>query len=218
MKPKIKKCKVCKKEFEQFNSLISWCSPDCGYILSKDKLKAKKANIWKSEKKILKEKQLQSMTPSKYVSVYVQPVFNEIARLIDKNLPCICRNTFGKMDGGHYRSVANNTTIRLNLHNIHRQGVYSNREKGGDNIMYMDGLINEYGQEYFDFVHYKINQTPSINLSTLEYMEVKKKASAIRNDLKRKDLEYCKESRIKLRNEINKLLDIYSEEFCVFKK
>ena len=31
MKPKKKKCKVCKTEFDQYNSLVSWCSSKCGY-------------------------------------------------------------------------------------------------------------------------------------------------------------------------------------------
>ena len=216
MKPKKRKCKVCKNSFEQYNSLISWCSPKCGFELSQTKLKEKESRLKSLEKKQTQEKRKQLMTPSKYVSVYVQPIFNEIARLLDNGLPCVARAIFGKMDGGHYRSVANNTTIRLNLHNIHRQSVYSNRDKGGDNIEYMDGLINEYGQEYFEFVHYKLNQTPTLNLSTVEYMEIRESASKIRNKLKKEDKTYSLTDRITLRNKINIKLGVYSKEFCIF--
>jgi len=218
MKTKPKKCKVkgCTNTFIQYSSFISWCSPECGYIISQSKLAEKKKIEAVRDKKETQDKRKELMTPSKYVHVYVQPIFNEIARLIDKDLPCVARGLFGKMDGGHYRSVANNTTIRLNMHNIHRQSVYSNRDKGGDNIEYMDGLINEYGQEYFEFIHYKLNQTPTLNLSTKDYMEVRTLASKIRNKLKKEDKTYSLPQRISLRNDINQEIGIYKEEFSVF--
>lgn len=215
-KAKTIKCKECGRGFRQFNSLVLWCSSLCGFKFSQKKLDIKKNRERIDKKNKTLNERLKLMSPSLYVEKYVQPVFNEVARLIDKGLPCIARGVFIKMDGGHYRSVANNTTIRLNLHNIHRQGVYSNREKRGDEQYYMDGLINEYGRDYFDFIHYKINQTPILQLSTIEYMAVKKAISAIRNDLKKQDKSYSLTERVELRNALNMKIGIYPIEFCEF--
>jgi len=213
---KKKKCKVCKKQFEQFRSLQTVCSRECALVVAKKKTEQKAKKQASMDKKLNQLAKQELMAPSKYVSVYIQPIFNEIARLIDKDLPCIARGTYGKMDGGHYRSVANNTTIRLNLHNIHRQGVYSNQHKGGDNIEYMDGLIKEYGRDYLDFVHYHLNTTPVLKLTTKDYIEIRSIVSEIRNKLKKADKRYSLNERIELRNSINKEIAIYTDEYCIF--
>lgn len=161
------------------------------------------------EKRLHKEKKVEILSPDKYRAKYVQPIINEIARLIDYGQPCIATGLFGKMAGGHYHSVGSNRTICLDLRNIHMQSFHSNGPTGGgDNIRYRNGIIKIYGQEYMDLIE-SLSKTPPIHLSKSDLEEIKEKASKIRNDLK-KDLKVrSPEERIKLRNEINELIGIY---------
>ncbi len=207
MKPKKKKCKVCKTEFEQFNSLVSWCSPACGYKLSQEKLKDKKAKEWKAEKKQLREKL--TNWKSKF-----QDEINKIVRLIDKDLPCLARKTGGQMHAGHVFARGGNQTIRYNLHNIHRQCARSNHFQNDDGLL-REGLIEEYGSDYMNFIS-ELRKTPALNISNLEYKELYYKAKKIVLKLKKADLNYSLDNRIIIRNKINKELAVYSEEFCVY--
>ncbi len=148
------------------------------------------------------------LSPDKYRAQYVQPIFNEIARLIDYGQPCIATGTFGKMAGGHYIAVGANRTTALNLHNIHIQSYHSNGPKGGDNLKYRLGLIEIYGQEYTDAVQ-ALHQTSLIKLTKDRLIEVEKTASAIRNQLKKNPVILDPEDRIDMRQIINKQIGIY---------
>jgi len=207
MKPKKKKCKVCNTEFEQFNSLVSWCSPYCGYKLSQEKLKDKKAKEWKAEKKQLREKL--TNWKSKF-----QDEINKIVRLIDKDLFCLARKTGGQMHAGHVFARGGNQTIRYNLHNIHRQCARSNHFQNDDGLL-REGVVEEYGQDYMNFIS-ELRKTPALDISNSEYKELYYKAKKIVLRLKKADLNYSLDNRIIIRNKINKELAVYSDEFCVY--
>lgn len=163
-----------------------------------------------AKKEETRQKKIDLMSSDKYRSEILQPIFNEIARLIDYQCPCIATGLYdGKMAGGHYHSVGSNRTTALNLHNIHIQSFHSNGPSGGgDNIRYRNGIIRTYGQEYMDKIE-SLSKTPSIHLSKADMIEIKKIASEIRLELK-SDLKYrTPEERIALREEINQLIGIY---------
>lgn len=175
-------------------------------IRAKKKTEKEKKKELKKEKR---QKKIELMGVDKYRAEILQPIINEIARLIDYQCPCIASGLYeGKQSGGHYHSVGSNRTIALNLHNIHVQSFYSNCARGGDNIRYRNGLIRTYGQEYMDMVE-SLSKISSIHLTKQELIEIKKKASAIRLELKA-NLKYrTPKERIQLREKINKKLGIY---------
>lgn len=175
---------------------------------------SKKINQNNREEK--RESQIDLMTADKYRAKYLQPIINEIARLIDYGCPCIATGSFeGKMNGGHYTSVGSNRTIALNIHNIHVQSFHSNTWNGGDDKKYQEGLINVYGQPYLDFISGLKRHRP-IKISKKDLRMVYKKALELRNDL-RSNLQYLEPmKRITLRNSVNIHLGIYDSEFSIF--
>lgn len=174
------------------------------------------AKIRKNEKEQTKQKKIDLMSPDKYRKEYLQPVINKIARLIDYGCSCIATDNYGKMNGGHYRSVGSNRTIALNLHNIHIQSYESNVFRGGDDKNYKDGLIDRYGLEYFEFVD-SLRNHPVIKLTTKQMQEIYKKAKSICGDLEKNLVQLQPEQRILLRNQINIELGIYKKQYSTFK-
>lgn len=178
------------------------------------KEKVKKANKKEQNEKDAKTK-IELMSPDKYRAEHLQPIINEIARIIDYGQSCIATGDFGKMNGGHYVSVGANRTTALNLHNIHIQSFASNHHKSGDPIKYRLGLIERYGNDYFEYVQY-IQQHKALHLTKGDMIDLALKASFIRGELKRNEEQKTPYERIELRNKINIQLGIYDPEFCEF--
>lgn len=170
----------------------------------------------KKERETKRTKKIDLMTADKYRAKYVQPIINEIARLIDYGCPCVPTGTFeGKMNGGHYTSVGSNRTIALNLHNVHIQSFHSNVWNGGDDKKYQEGIKNIYGQPYLEFIDGLKSHRP-IKLTKEELKVIKVKAEALRIDLK-SNLKYSDPiQRITLRNMVNIHLGIYDNNYSVF--
>lgn len=215
-KIKLPKCKVCKSEFKPFRPLQQTCSIQCAIEYAKEKDEKKRRKEALAERRELKKRKLDLMSVDEYRAKYVQPIINEIVRLIDHEQPCIATGTYGKMSGGHYIAVGANRTICLNTHNIHIQSYHSNGPKGGDNLKYREGLINIYGQEYADFMN-GLQACPPLKLNKTELIEIKNKASELRNTLKSDLIVNNPQTRIELRNYINSELGIYPDEFGVFR-
>ena len=145
----------------------------------------------------------------------LQDIVNAIVRTIDHGLLCLARNQRGQMHAGHVFARGGNQTIRLNLHNIHRQSAQSNKWQNDDGLL-REGLVKEYGSHYMDFIS-QLRQTPSLKLSNIEYRELTAMARLILKDLKVADKIYTAMERIELRNRINKELGIYELKYCTFK-
>lgn len=207
MKPKICKFDGCENEVARFpNSTIrqKYCLDHAiNGVLSK---------VRKNEVKKLRYEKIQKtsdlMSADQYRSKFVQPIINEIARLIDYDQPCIATGLKGKMSGGHYWSVGSNRTVCLNLHNIHVQSFHSNSVLSGDMVRYRAGIIQTYGITYMYLIE-SLKTLKPIKISKPEMIEIKNKALTIRNELK-KDLKILTpEERIKLREFVNNKLGIY---------
>lgn len=200
--------------------------PSCLYKWSK---RTKEGSEWyekgliKSRKKIetnnkkeVSKKKVESMPKTEYWSKKVQPIFNEIARIIDYGKPCIATNSFeGQKHGGHYISVGSNRTISLNLHNIHLQSAHSNKWKSGDDKRYREGLINRYGIDYLEFME-GLKKCPTLNLSKEELVVIRRNAMDIRIELRKIKKVLSPVESIVLRNEVNKSFGIYPKEFSLF--
>jgi len=175
--------------------------------LSKVGLKAKKKV--KHKKQQAKTKGLrQLMSVDAYRAKVLQPVINEIARLIDYGQPCIASGrTTGKMAGGHRKSVGTNRGIALNLHNIHIQSFESNSFRGGDERAYDAGIVREYGDTYLDYLISLENYTAKFSKAELE--EAYPRACKFRNELKKDKKVLSSKERIKKRNKANDFIKLY---------
>lgn len=144
----------------------------------------------------------------------LQGKVNEIVRLIDKGLPCLARGfTNCQIHAGHVYARGGNSSIRYNLHNIHRQSAQSNKWQNDDGLL-REGVVKEYGQRYMDFIS-ELRRTEPLKFKNEEYHALYLKASKIANNL-RKTLSYplTEKQRIELRNTVNKKLGIYADEYC----
>ena len=209
MKTKICKIEGCNNEAINFpNSTIKqkFCAD---HAISKA-LNKTRLNSQKTVKKERKQKTIELMSCDEYRSKYVQPIINEIARLIDYGQPCIATGKYeGKMNGGHYHAVGSNRTLALNLHNIHIQSFESNHFKSGDNLLYKEGLIKTYGLDYFERVE-ALKQVKPIKLTKEQLVEVKKLATEVRNKLKKEySIIRTPDNRIHIREIVNHYLGIY---------
>tara|TARA_R110000772_G_C13310212_1_gene439950 strand:- start:2720 stop:3271 length:552 start_codon:yes stop_codon:yes gene_type:complete len=183
MKPKIKTCKNkdCTNKFEQFNSLISWCSSKCGYELSQQRLKDKESKEWKVRKKHGRE---QLKTLGQY-EMDAKKSYQKWVRLRDKDLACISCNEFVKdlWDGGHYFKAELFSGLIFDERNCHKQCRKCNRYDGGNEIQYRLGLVKRFGQEF-------VNDLESDSVAKRVYKFTKKELIAIKlkYDIKIKEL------------------------------
>jgi len=208
------KCRSCKKKHEAFNSLDNWCKNiDCQtskamFLLEKKKKQDEKQR--KSEKR--NKRTIHSHLFIKENKADLQNTINHIARLIDKGVRCIdCDRTEANpcWDGGHRESRGSNPSLRYNLHNIFKQTRYCNSKSEGNKVEYNEGLMKMYGNEYYKKVDALKLTYPTINILHNEIPEHLKEARKILRELKKLDLEYSPDQRIKLREEYNKRIGIY---------
>jgi hypothetical protein len=177
--------------------------------LQKTSLKAKR-KIEHERKEVTRQKKRELMSVNQYRATILQPIINEIARLIDFGQPCISTGDHhNSYDAGHYYSTGSNPNIALNLHNIHLQSVYANQHMSGMPREYFQGLIRVYGPKYAMLVSdlkvkYK-NQT----ISKIDMMEVEPKAKRVRNWLRKNKAQRTPTQRMRLRHIINNYFNLY---------
>jgi len=206
----------CKEKFEQKTFNRKHCYKDECNDMEYEYLKDKAIKKAKREKQ---KHNLDDMTLIKYWSSYIQPIINNIARLIDHGQPCIgTGKPAKKKNGGHYHSVGSNLTLSLNLHNIHLQSEHSNNSKGGDSKRYRHNLIKVYSPEYAEYIDMFLMQCPTLNLTKDDLIELKPRLSAIKRRLEKLDMIYPPKVRMRLRDEINQEINIYQDEFASFEE
>ena len=173
----------------------------------------------KKDVKVKKQKQKQKakidlMSVDQYRKEKLQPVINEIIRIIDYGQPCIAQPQQAGDSAGHFISVGSNRTLSLHAHNIFLQSNDSNGYKGGESLEYYKGLIRVYGESYAQYCD-SLKQIQPIKLTKDELIEARKKAMDFKKHLKK---NYClqPESRIKFRNILNTELNIYPKEWQEF--
>ena len=145
----------------------------------------------------------------------LQSKVNEIVRLIDTGQPCLARGHHSKqLHAGHIYSRGSNPSMKFNLHNIHRQSAQSNHFQNEDGLL-REGLVNEYGQEYMEFIS-ELRQTPPLKFMAYEYMPLFRYACRIAAEMRREGKTFDKLERIEMRNKINIKLNIYKLKFCKY--
>lgn len=218
-KQNLPKCGECGERFIPFhnNSLQKYCIENEECIQAQVK-HAQEQEIKKAEREKNKYN-VDSMSAPKYWSIYIQPIVNNIARLIDEGQPCIgTGKPAKKKNGGHYHSVGSNLTLSLNLHNIHLQSEHSNNHKGGDSKRYRHNLIKVYTPEYADYIDMFLMQCPELHLTKDDLIELKPRLNAIKRRLDKLGMIYPAKVRMRLRDEINQEINIYQDEFASFEE
>lgn len=147
---KSKKCAVraCRKPFVPAQPFQSWCSPECGVTIARDKQQKERTALAKIERKAIREAK-ERIKPRSEHAREAQAAFNAWVRERDADQPCIScgRHHQGKYDAGHYRSVGSNPALRFEPLNCHRQCVPCNQHKSGNAIEYRIGLVARIGAE-----------------------------------------------------------------------
>lgn len=145
MKPK--KCRVCPNTFTPVNSLQVVCSPKCAidYAVEKSEKAAKKRQA--------KAKREFRNTDKKFLLEKAQKVFNEWIRERDISEPCISCGYISdgknsrQWHAGHYRPAGQNSALRFNELNVHKQCSICNNYKSGNLVAYRENLIRKIGLE-----------------------------------------------------------------------
>lgn len=146
--PKLKKCKVCRTQFQPLSTTQQVCSPACA-IKHVEAVKAKKARI---EYRDAKEK----MKGWQEWFDECKQLAQKYARLRDRNDGCIScdkpPNWHGQWHGSHFRPAGNFKAVALNLLNIHKACSECNNFKSGNGVEYQDRLIVKIGQDKVDWL------------------------------------------------------------------
>lgn len=147
---KLKKCKICKKQFEPLRFAQNVCGIPCA-IEHANALKAKK------EKKEHREAKAKAKSRSEYLKE-CQAVFNRYIRLRDDKLPCISCGTTANVQyaAGHYRTVGAAPELRFNELNVHKQcNSYCNNHLSGNLLEYRRKLVAKIGIEKVEWLEGK---------------------------------------------------------------
>lgn len=209
---KRKKCKHCGKPFDQsrFGQVTCYTSKCAiGWMRT---LEEKKIKRKKTQARVDKIKGLQELKSHKDWQKELQPEINTIARLIDKEYPCMmCGNpNMKRVNGCHYHAVGANNSIRFNLLNVWAGCHKCNSEDGGNLNGYDKELINTFGRDFWEYIKFGlVNEYPFIKLTIPELREKIALCRMIIRELKKEDKVYILGARIEKRREINKRIGIY---------
>jgi len=155
--PSKRRCKVCQIVFDIKQPLQSVCSYICAIEYSK-KLKANKEKIeWKKTKSDLKDK---VKTLSQF-EAEAKKSFQKWIRLRDKDLPCIsCGSTESDtFDGGHFKKAEIYSGVIFDERNVNKQCRRCNRFLNGNELLYREGLIKRFGDDFVKELEQYANET-----------------------------------------------------------
>jgi len=204
------KNKNCKNEFTPYTTLQRLCVP-CAILKAKSAVKKERTVKDNAEKKELKQK-LKTVTDYRKE---LQILINKIARMIDYGHPCISCGVMAKKENGcHFKSVGANPSLRYNLLNIYLGCNKCNVELGGNVHGYDDGVIKNFGREFWEYIKFQI--VLDFPILKMDIPELKEKISISRTIVKEleSDLTVLSDSeRIKKRIEINERLGIYETKY-----
>ena len=137
---KAKKCRICKAEYQPWNSLQKVCSPKCAIVhTNNEKLKARKQDTRKRKEKL--------KTKSDWLKE-AQTAFNAYIRERDKHENCIsCGREPKKRNAGHFKSIGGHPELRFSESNCHLQCEHCNTYLSGNQANYRQALKRKVGDK-----------------------------------------------------------------------
>jgi hypothetical protein len=147
----MKKCKTCKAEFTQYNSLQTLCTA-C-LILKGRKIAVRNAKSAKTAQNRELIRQKEAVKPLKHWADKAQSAFNAYIRARDGKVCISCGTTKPDIQycAGHYRTRKAASQLRYNEDNVHAQcNKYCNLHNSGNIPAYRPALIAKIGQERHD--------------------------------------------------------------------
>ena len=213
-------CKQCHDKFISKYFLQKYCMvhDECikafsNWVSEQNKKKIDKAMKQEKQVEDKKWKGIKIVVHTKKYKNQLQMEVNKLARMIDLKFgynTCIdCGKPFGsQQDGGHFKSVGANNSLRYNLDDIHSQKSDCNRNGMGSGriLDYYRGLIKRYGQEYADYVDSGLQL--KYKSTYLSEVEVYEKLTLVRLLVKNFDT-FELTSSLQARNLFNNLIGIY---------
>lgn len=157
--------KICKcgNEFVRYDTIQKKCVP-CGLSEAREKERIKQ--VKKFHKVATRKSPKANKDNLSHQLELTQEQVNKLARLRDKDRPCISCGTKKpgiKYDAGHYKTVGGHNELRFNLKNIHLQcSQVCNVYGAGKAKEYAAGILERYGHEYLDYLdghHERIKYT-----------------------------------------------------------
>lgn len=153
MKPKQKKCRICRGPFTPLISLHVVCSEPCAIENTRRLQIEREAKLKREDAKRHRERKEAIKTLADYKRE-AQQAFNEFIRWRDRVAGHTCISS-GKpldwngnaVDAGHYRSVGSAPHLRFVEDNCHAQTKHDNRYLSGNAVDYRLGLIKRIGLE-----------------------------------------------------------------------
>lgn len=149
---KSKKCAVrgCRKPFVPAQPFQSWCSPECGVTIARDKQQKERTALAKIERKAIREAKERIKPRSDYLKE-AQAAINRYVRLRDAHLGCVScdrPSTWqGQWHASHYRSRGAAPHLRFSLHNIHKACSICNNHLSGNIMGYRPELVRRIGAQ-----------------------------------------------------------------------
>lgn len=148
---KSKKCAVraCRKPFVPVQPFQSWCSPECGVTIARDKQQKERTALAKIERKAIKARKEKLKGRAEHMKE-AQAAFNSWVRERDYGQPCISCGTTANVQyaAGHYRTTQACPELRFEPLNVHLQcNRNCNMGKSGNLIEYRIGLVARIGAD-----------------------------------------------------------------------
>jgi len=141
-------CRVCTSKFTPTRGFVSWCSPECGFELSTEKVRKAAAKQALADRRETRAKLEKLKTRSQWLKE-AQVAFNAFIRLRDAAQPCISCRRFhqGEWHAGHYLSTGARPELRFDEDNVHKQCAPCNTHLHGNLVLYREGLIERRGAD-----------------------------------------------------------------------
>ena len=169
----MKKCKVCKTDFNPMRPMQKVCSPLCALEVSRQATEKKKAKEAQEDRKKTREK-LDAIKPRKDWADEAQVIINKYVRLRDAHLGCVSCDKPASWDGqwhaSHFRSRGAASAIRFNLWNIHKSCSICNNWRSGNLSEYEPRLRNKIGNQKVDWLRTQ-NQPSSYSIEYLKRLK-----------------------------------------------
>lgn len=144
-----RKCKVCRKKFEQRNSLQKVCSIKCAIVLT-NRHKSAKAKQQKRNERLKRD----ALRPRSWYVKKAQEAFNKFVRVRDELDPCIScqRKHSGQYHAGHYMSTGARAELRFHPCNNHKQCSACNNHLSGNLVLYRRNLLDKVGPDIVEYL------------------------------------------------------------------